>query len=186
MNYQKIYSSLIKRAKTRELIEGYKESHHITPKCLGGSDDADNLVDLTAREHFIAHLLLAKIHNNSKLWVAVLMMKGKKQRYINGRLYEMAKKQRSLHMKGNQNAKGAVIPQSTRDAIAESNKNRGFTDVMREKCTFKGKKHTDEHKLHMSQILTNRIFSDETKKRMSEAQKKRFEKQRLMKETAHG
>jgi len=183
MNYQNIYVSLIQRAKTRGLIEGYKESHHIKPKCMGGSDDSDNLVDLTAREHFIAHLLLAKIHNNSKLWVSVLMMKGKKQRYINGRLYEMAKKQRSLHMKGNQHAKGAVIPQSTKDAIAESNRNRVFTDVMREKCTFKGRKHTEEHKSHMSQILTNRIFSEETKKKMSESQKKRFEKQRLLKET---
>ena len=183
MNYQNIYESLIQRAKTRGLIEGYKESHHITPRCMGGSDDADNLVNLTAREHFIAHLLLAKIHNNSKLWVAVLMMKGKEYRYVNGRLYEMAKKQRSLHMMGNQNAKGAVIPQSTKDAIAESNRNREFTDVMREKCTFKGRKHTEEHKSHMSKILTNRIFSEETKKKMSEGQKKRFENQKLLKET---
>ena len=36
----------------------YYESHHITPKSLGGSDDDFNLVLLTAKEHYIAHLLL--------------------------------------------------------------------------------------------------------------------------------
>lgn len=37
----------------------YHEVHHITPKCLGGSNDKDNLIDLFAEEHFTAHKLLA-------------------------------------------------------------------------------------------------------------------------------
>lgn len=61
MNYQKHYDNLISRAKSRYL-EGYKESHHIIPRCLDGVDDKNNLVDLSAREHFIAHLLLIKIN----------------------------------------------------------------------------------------------------------------------------
>lgn len=61
MNYIKIYNSLIDRAKNRTL-EGYKESHHIVPKSIGGSNAYTNLVDLTAREHFLAHWLLVKIH----------------------------------------------------------------------------------------------------------------------------
>ena len=40
--------------------EEYHERHHIVPKCLGGSNDKENLIDLYAREHFIAHQLLAK------------------------------------------------------------------------------------------------------------------------------
>ena len=59
MNYQKIHDAIIERAKTRKL-EGYKERHHIIPRCLGGTDDNENLVDLTAREHFIIHLLYNK------------------------------------------------------------------------------------------------------------------------------
>lgn len=39
--------------------EEYHERHHIIPKCVGGSNDKDNLVDLYAREHFEAHRLLA-------------------------------------------------------------------------------------------------------------------------------
>lgn len=38
----------------------YKERHHIIPKCMGGTNDKDNLIDLYAREHFIAHKLLAE------------------------------------------------------------------------------------------------------------------------------
>ena len=40
----------------------YKEQHHIIPKCMGGSDDEENLVDLLLREHVIAHKLLADIY----------------------------------------------------------------------------------------------------------------------------
>lgn len=37
----------------------YHERHHIVPRCLGGTDNKNNLIDLFAREHFIAHRLLA-------------------------------------------------------------------------------------------------------------------------------
>ena len=40
--------------------EEYHERHHILPKCLGGSNDKEKLIDLFAREHFIAHKLLFK------------------------------------------------------------------------------------------------------------------------------
>lgn len=56
MNYNKHYQLLISNAKTRDNIEGYSEKHHIIPSCLGGSDDAKNLVLLTLREHFISTL----------------------------------------------------------------------------------------------------------------------------------
>lgn len=78
MDYQKVYNALIlKRTakplkKTKEL---YTELHHIVPRCLGGSDDKENLVRLTAREHFIAHRLLTKIHvGHTKLALSVILM----------------------------------------------------------------------------------------------------------------
>ena len=39
---------------------GYFEEHHILPKSLNGTDRPENLVNLTAREHFIAHALLIR------------------------------------------------------------------------------------------------------------------------------
>lgn len=44
----------------------YKERHHIIPRCIGGNDEIDNLIDLFAREHFIAHKLLAKENMNNR------------------------------------------------------------------------------------------------------------------------
>lgn len=74
MNYKMHYDSLIKRAKTRTLTQ-YTERHHIVPKCLGGNDSIENLVDLLPEEHFIAHQLLVKMHpNNAKLIFALNMM----------------------------------------------------------------------------------------------------------------
>lgn len=74
MNYQAIYNNLIERGKSRTL-EGYCEKHHITPRCMGGNDNPENLVKLTAREHFIAHRLLTKIYpSNNKLKSAVFFM----------------------------------------------------------------------------------------------------------------
>ena len=80
MNYQKIYNQIIERAKTRQL-EGYKENHHIIPKCIGGLDIKENLVELTAREHFLCHRLLCKIYpKESKLiWALWLMAIGKQK-----------------------------------------------------------------------------------------------------------
>jgi len=74
MNYQLIYSNLIERAKNR-IIEDYTESHHIIPRCMNGSDDDSNLVNLTPEEHYLAHQLLIKIYpNNQKLVKAAQMM----------------------------------------------------------------------------------------------------------------
>lgn len=74
MDYQKIYNSLVERGQSRKL-DCYVEKHHIVPRCLGGSDDNSNLVELTPEEHYVAHQLLVRIHaNNYKLIRAAIMM----------------------------------------------------------------------------------------------------------------
>ena len=87
MNYKKIYNNIIERAKNR-IMEGYTEIHHIIPKCIGGTNNVDNLVSLTAEEHYIAHLLLVKIYPKSKsLWYAANMMANK-----NNKMYAWTRK----------------------------------------------------------------------------------------------
>jgi hypothetical protein len=94
MDYQKLYDQLISRAQQRKL-DSYTERHHIIPKCIGGTDDVDNLVDLTAREHFIAHKILCRIHPSHKgiqlaFWAMVVYKSKKNQREykISAREYE--------------------------------------------------------------------------------------------------
>lgn len=61
MNYKKHYNLLIDRARNRQ-FDGYKEKHHIIPKCIGGTDVKENLVYLTPEEHYLAHQLLVKMY----------------------------------------------------------------------------------------------------------------------------
>lgn len=48
-----------RRAEANKIV-GYSERHHIIPKCMGGTNDKHNLVYLSAKEHFICHVLLIK------------------------------------------------------------------------------------------------------------------------------
>lgn len=91
MNHFLAYQRLVAKATARVCPEGYVERHHILPKALGGSDDSSNLVALTAREHFVAHVLLAKIYGGT-MWQAVIIMKGGKNKYCNSRLFEIARR----------------------------------------------------------------------------------------------
>ena len=58
--YTLLYFQIIKNRQEKEFI-GYTENHHIIPKSLNGTNEISNLVKLSAREHFICHLLLPKM-----------------------------------------------------------------------------------------------------------------------------
>ena len=57
MDYSRQYNLIINKAKER-VLEEYSETHHIIPKCLGGTNENTNLVELTPRENLICHRLL--------------------------------------------------------------------------------------------------------------------------------
>ena len=94
--YSKTYFAITSNAKHRN-TDGYVELHHIIPQSMGGSNDKENLVELTAREHFICHWLLIKMtegEDRSKMLYALNGMKAEnryQQRYhtqITARVYE--------------------------------------------------------------------------------------------------
>lgn len=106
MNYEKIYNYIISRA-ISENRKKYKktdvkytcyEKHHIIPKCLGGSNDVNNLVLLTPREHLLAHLCLVKIYplNHSLIRAAMLMGTDRHGNRINNKQYDWVRKQCAL------------------------------------------------------------------------------------------
>lgn len=62
-HYLNRYNTFINTIKhSSRVIIGYSENHHIQPRCLQGSDDKSNMIELTLREHFIAHWLLWKAY----------------------------------------------------------------------------------------------------------------------------
>lgn len=99
MNYKKIYEDLIARTKIINLSEDNQliEKHHIIPLSLGGSNIQDNMVVLTYRQHFVAHLLLykmqEKIQNKRKMLCALnVMINSHKYNIRNSHTYEMIRK----------------------------------------------------------------------------------------------
>ena len=168
MDYKKAYNQLIEHAKLNQQI-GYNEEHHIVPKAEGGSDDKTNLVKLTARQHYIAHLLLAKIYDDYKMYSALTYMQCKSSRNqrdfkFNSRLYEKmrvecAKKHsawRKAHpLVGQKNGMyGRKHTEESKKKMSDNKKGqcswlgRHHTEQSKKKisCSQKGKKLTEEHK----------------------------------------
>ena len=97
--YNRYYKQIVENAAGRVKQRGY-ETHHITPRSLGGDDSTSNLVNLTPREHFICHWLLTKItagEDRYKMLNALRMMRAEnpnQERYdtkITARVYERIK-----------------------------------------------------------------------------------------------
>jgi hypothetical protein len=118
--YTKWYYEIINKAKKENRLKGniYYEKHHIIPKCVGGIET----VLLTAREHFICHLLLPKMTVpplRYKMAAAIARMIGvckDHKRVYTSSMYETAKKIMSS------SRKGIVFSEDHRKKLAESNK----------------------------------------------------------------
>lgn len=98
--YSYWYANFMAKLKNRILDKDvYFEKHHIVPRCFGGSNNPDNLINLTAREHYIAHLLLWKMSFSKRqhqqmitAFHAMSAMKYNKRDYkVNSRIFEKFK-----------------------------------------------------------------------------------------------
>lgn len=97
MNYIKLHDKLIEQAKIEERVKHqgiYYEKHHIIPQCLNGTNNEENLVLLTAREHFIVHWLLTKIYKDDFRLMYAFNQCGQRNKGIyrpTSRLYKYAR-----------------------------------------------------------------------------------------------
>lgn len=91
--YRQWYYSIIQHRLSNPAT-GYTERHHILPKSLGGSNDRSNLVALTAREHYLCHLLLVRMTEGSartsmlRAFNAFKMSSTKNPRQLTARQYQ--------------------------------------------------------------------------------------------------
>lgn len=104
MNYFKHYQLLCSTRKTMNRQKGdsqYYEKHHILPKSLGGDNNDTNLVLLTSKEHYLAHLLLYNYYKNiggesfRKMAFALVSMLGsnkhQQRQVLSSRQYSIAR-----------------------------------------------------------------------------------------------
>lgn len=168
--YTNIYFNIIKSAQIRDLLSGYSEKHHIIPKSLGGSNKKDNLVILTAREHFICHWLLTKMvlgQDKYKMWNAFSCMlyreTDSQQRYkISSKVFENIKKEgskiKSNRFSGENNPMygrrgkdhpsfGKTVSAETKikQSIAHYGQTRSLESRQKQSAKTKGRKQSDIH-----------------------------------------
>lgn len=147
MNYKRIYDELISRGVnrgwTKKSAPVYVESHHIIPRSKGGSNHKDNLVILTAKEHFIAHHLLWKIHRDRSTFFALWAM---------------------MHDTRNNRIYFRDIPKS-RENAAKFIVRRG------EDHPLYGVGHSKESRLKMSKSHMGKSLTIETRMKMSDSRK---------------
>ena len=148
-------------------VDGYKEKHHIIPRCQGGGNDKANLVELTAAEHYIAHLLLVKMYPGfHNLAYPLFMMGNGLGKSMNSRFYEKVKTLISESKIGLPSPnKGKSITEEQKKKISKAKKGKPSPN--------KGKVMTEEQKLHLSIINTGKKLSEETRAKMRKAQKGR-------------
>lgn len=174
MNYLKHYALLIIKSQSRIKLDDYLEKHHIIPRHLGGTDNKSNLVKLTAREHFIAHLLLAK-HFGGEFWYAVSAFKmdpNNNPRYVNSRLYEIARKKSAKYHSEKMKIFYINEPERVEKIKKEQKIIQNYEKVKKYKSEYI-KKHWDDP-IWKKKIITSiqKSFTKERLEKMKKASKK--------------
>jgi hypothetical protein len=143
---------IINKAKSENRVKFngiYYEKHHILPKSLFPlwTKRKSNLVLLTAREHFICHLMASKIWSGVMVYALWRLINNKQQKYV---------------------IKGGYDYQKIKEAFAKEN-SKAKTGY------FIGFKHSEISKQHMKEARARYVYTEEHKKSMSIAAKKRYE-----------
>lgn len=165
--YTLAYYRIVENARRRLAVPDYVERHHIIPKSIGGNNEANNIVILTAREHFVCHRLLVKMTQDTsrqKMAYALLCMMQQKNQFqnrytVSSHTYEILRVQCRSILHGIQDGK---------------------------RNPFWGQRHTDKTKADMSRKrleritsgviegMTGRTHSNETREKLREANRLQF------------
>lgn len=181
--YATVYFQIVAKARARPtpsshwrkraLNDNYYEKHHIWPTSLGGPDIEDNWVFLTAKEHFVCHLLLTRMVTGEALrkmqYALSFMLVGPEadngSRYIpTGRTFEIARKAAADAMRGNAEVAakisaahmGKVLSEEHKAKISASGKAREFSP-------------SDDHRNAISKAHKGKPKSEEAKAKMKAA-----------------
>lgn len=180
--YTRLYYSIISNAQTRILpIDTYIEKHHIIPKSLGGDNSKANLVNLTAREHFICHRLLTRMTTGvakqkmaHAVWAMLVQGKNTNKGIVTSKTFELARiaaaKAASVLLTG------ITRSEETKQRMTKP-KSSSHTALLVSRCirmaeNRKGKPAHNKGKTGINSPLFNRPKSVETKTRMSKPKEK--------------
>lgn len=151
--YTQIYWSIVTNARVRGLNKRdhheYLEWHHVMPTALGGPDVDENKVLLTAREHFLCHLLLTRMLHGKALvrmrHAFSYMATGQSwshKRYVPSRWYAKAKEFMALPRDSDW---------CTNISVGQTGKKKSKESVEKMRKTLTGRKLSNEHKRHIGE-----------------------------------
>lgn len=182
--YSKYYFNIINNAMSRIISENiYTERHHIIPKSLGGNNSKNNLIKLTAREHFICHWLLTKMTTEKSklkmmagLWMMSTVKNEHHQRYkVNSRTYEIIRKNAAKEF--SKNLTGRKLSDETKKKISQTRKEKiknGEITVNENKEKYKiisekrkGKNLSEQTKVKIGNSHRGKSISQEQKEYLS-------------------
>ena len=159
------------------------ERHHIVPRSMGGTNDKDNLINLTPRQHLIAHWMLWKAYQTYQMTKAFSMMVvgpewlGRSPTMISGRIYERVKLQaRELYSGENHPYYNKKRPDHSAKMSGDGNPMYGV-QLFGEDNGFFGRQHTDEYKRNASEAKRGKKLEEIVgKERAAELSKKRSDR----------
>lgn len=186
--YSKWYFLLVNSRKHITRTDCYIELHHIIPKSLGGRDTDENCVYLTAREHYIAHLLLVKItegQDKSKMAFALKCMSNFKNKYHEryippSKIYDIERKHFSEAISEIQKGHLTYLKKHSEESkkkISVTMK-KNLSEMTKEENAIRVKNsmnaphtYTDSRREKISKALIGKKLSDDTKKKLSNTKK---------------
>lgn len=181
--YTRIYYNIIEKSKLRSLPnDTYIEKHHIIPQSFyksrsktgwlkGDYNSKKNLVNLTAREHFLCHRLLTKMTTgiaHFKMANAVLRLSHgpNTKEFIKSRTYEYIKKVSS------EAKKGRPCSPETREKIRQGNlKRKPPSEETKKKLSEAAKRRkgfTPEGRAKVVESNRCRLWTNEMKQKLRE------------------
>ena len=216
MDYEKIYDNLVSYRRENVLDESnceYYETHHVVPRSVDKKliYKKSNKVNLTVREHFVAHLLLKQIYKKkfgedsyqykAMVKTCFLFANKHKSATINSRTIE---KLRIAYKKLPSPMKGRPMSDNAKKALHKANIGRKHTKEHRQKILESrikngnnrlseehkqiliesrlGSKHTEETKERIRQKKLGFRHTEESKKKIGEAASKFMSGRKLPKE----
>lgn len=160
--YKKWYFLLINRAFDRK--DG-DEQHHIIPRSLGGNSAKSNLVWLSYREHYIAHLLLTKFtkgEDRYKMLCAIqnFMERGRQDKF-SSRMYSGLRKEWIKLLSKRYTGKG------------HPNYGKTWSEETKKKLSEvrKGKRKSEAHRAKIGKANLGHTVSEETRLKISDKQR---------------
>ena len=164
--------------------------HHIIPKHMGGTDDPNNIIELTVEKHAEAHRILHEEHGH---WQDYLAWQGLSKRMI---CEEVAREAARLantgkYMSPETRAKISAAKKGRKhspdhvknNSLAQSGKKLSIDHKTKISSALSGRTLSENHKKNVGVKMKGRVMNEEWKKKMSDAAKRRHARNRKLKQS---